>query len=310
MPAACRIAVLLSCLILFPLAGCGDDDESEAPPTATPVNTPTPTATPQGGSAAAGETAFYETLLGVADRNEEALTHLSAAVAQDPQDGRSWFLKGMTHLWRLARVWTDVENPGDFVAAEIVPAREALEHAVPLVPEDTRIPGFHGAARYNEGIILDDAAIAADGLRLMREAMSLNFLFNSFDFVGTVPFVVRGDDPLMAESLDYLERGLMMIDQCTPRICGNEGYAPHNGEGTFVLFGDLYAKAGNRARALEFYSVSETLGAGGNWRYKDLLAERIRDIDLRIALYTDAERGNDPPLIGQGPEACSYCHYQ
>ena len=265
---------------------------------------------PPGGDAAAGEVAYYETLNGVAPRDQEAVDWLTAATGEAPQVGRPWFLLGMMHLWRVAQAWTDPAHPGRFVQEESVLGREALERAVVLVPEDTRIPGFLGAARYNEGVVLGDPAIAGDGLRVLRDSMSINFLFNSFDFVGAVPPTVHGDDPLMAESLDYIERGLTLLDGCTPQICGNQGRAPHNGEGTFLLFGDTYAKAGDRAKALEYYGFSDAVASITSWEMRPLVRERIATIDARIAAYRDEDPSNDPTIIGQGGGGCSYCHFK
>jgi len=216
----------------------------------------------------------------------------------------------MPDLWRVAQAWTDPLHPGRFVEDEVTLGREALERAVVLVPEDTRIPGFHAAARYDEGIIKGDPAIVADGLRVLRESMSVNFLFNSFDFVGVVPPTVAGDDPLMAESLRYIEQGLTMLDACTPKICGNEGRAPHNGEGTFLLFGDTYAKAGDRAKALEYYGFSDAVSSLTGWSMRPVVQERIATIDERIAAYRDGDPTNDPMIVGQGGGGCNYCHFR
>jgi len=283
-------------LLVLVAAGCGDSSTSIA--------------TPPAGFAAAGEEAFYETLNGIAVRDEQAIEWLRAATRENPREGRSWFLLGMMHLWRVAQEWTDPARPSRFVQEQVTLGREALERAVVLVPEDTRIPGFHGAARYNEGLILGDPAIAEDGLRVLRESMKLNFLFNSFDFVGVVPPSVPGDHDLMKESLDYIERGLTMLDVCTPEICGNDGHAPHNGEGTFLLFGDIYAKAGDRAKALEYYGFSDAVSSLTNWSMRPVVQERIATVDERIAAYRDGDPSNDPMIVGQGGGGCNYCHFR
>ena len=198
------LSMALAAAILFAGSGCGD--------TAVP-------APPPGGYAAAGEEAFYDTLNGVEIRDQQAIDWLREATRSDPLVGRPWFLLGMMHLWRVAQAWTDPLHASPFVREEVTLAREALARAVVLVPEDTRIPGFHAAARYNEGVAKEDPEITADGLRVLREAMDVNFLFNSFDFVGVVPPTVSGDDPLMAESIRYIEHGLTLLDDCTPKIC-------------------------------------------------------------------------------------------
>lgn len=290
-----RIAGFLLVALLAAGAGCGDSTSPAPPP---------------GGFAAAGEEAFYDTLNGVSIRDQQAIDWLREATRESPQVGRPWFLLGMMHLWRVAQAWTDPAHPSRFVADEVTLGREALERAVVLVPEDTRIPGFHAAARYDEGIIHGDPEIVADGLRVLREAMDVNFLFNSFDFVGVVPPTVAGDHDLMKESLGYIEQGLTMLDACTPKICGNEGRAPHNGEGTFLLFGDTYAKAGDRAKALEYYGFSDAVSSVTGWSMRGVVQERIATLDERIAAYRDDDPSNDPTIIGQGGGGCNYCHFR
>ena len=86
---------------------------------------------PPGGYAAAGEVAFYETLNGVAPRDQEAVDWLTAATGEAPQVGRPWFLLGMMHLWRVAQAWTDPAHPGRFVQEESV-LGPAGEHPIRL----------------------------------------------------------------------------------------------------------------------------------------------------------------------------------
>jgi len=260
-----------------------------------------------------GEKAFFDTLHGDRDRAEETVTLFEQAVADDPTDGRSYFLLGMTHLLQLSREQTDIGTPSQAAVDQIARASAALDNAVPLMPEDTRIPGFRAAATYVRGVMLGDADLETLGLSQLRAAFDLNPLFNSFDFIGTVPAIVSPDDPLMAEAVDYLEYALSPegLSRCTPNVCFNAGKAPHNIEGSFVLFGDIFAKAGQKDRASMYYRLSANFAAGSGWRFVDTVEARLATLDDRVARYQDDDPENDPPILGRiGTQSCAYCHYR
>lgn len=269
--------------------------------------------------AAIGQAAFYRALGGVPETAEaqaaeeaRAYQQLSAAVAQNADDGWSWFLLGMYHLLQVGRVLTDYDNPGEVVIQEAGLAREALDRAVPLLPDDDRIPGFRGAATYTLGVVSRDPGLIALGLAQLDEAIALNPLFNSFSYLGTVAAATRPGDPLFARAIAYLEAGL--ASGCSPatdpRNCGNEGRAAHNLQGSFMLFGDLLAKAGRVAEARNFYGLALGFPGIETYRFADLITARLDSLDERAARWADADPTNDPTLIGAGPEACAYCHFR
>ena len=237
---------------------------------------------------------------------------LLSAVAEVPTDGRAWFLKGMFHMYRQSQT-LDYNNPTQFVLDEVDLAEAALAEAVPLLPADTRIPGFLGSATYVGGITHNDAARTQLSLDRMRDAIVLYPLFNIFNFAGTVGLYVDNTDPLFAESISYVDLGLE--SGCSPfndgEVCGNVGRAPHNVEGSMMLFGDLYAKAGDSAAALTAYQLGITIDDLDTiphlWRAE--LDARVTNLATRVALYQDADPLNDPLIIGEGNyENCLYCH--
>jgi len=264
--------------------------------------------------AARGQSAFYDTLFGVADRNVEAVALLGAAVAQDPADGRSQFLLGMLHMLRFARNVTDLYSASDVLKQEVGKAQEALDAAVPLLPNDRRVPGFRAAATYTNGVVTHDDARIALGLTQLREAISLYPDFNTFDFIGAVAPVVPASDPLYREVMQYV--GNPASPSCNPftmpEICGNAGKAAHNVEASLILFGDLFAKAGDEHQARTYYRLAQASWAssGGAWRFRLLAEERLETVAQRVALYQDDNPGNDPKIIGSGKEACAVCHYK
>lgn len=87
--------------------------------------------------------------------------------------------------------------------------------------------------------------------------------------------------------------------------------APHNLEGTFLLFGDIYAKGGRVEEARGYYESALSLGDSGGWdpRFVATARQRVATVAERAALYRDGDPDNDPPFMGSGgASACAYCH--
>ncbi|MBI3784454.1 MAG: hypothetical protein HY270_13745 [Deltaproteobacteria bacterium] len=293
-----RTVLLLALLGI--LGACGNDSE------------PSTTGFSAEELAARGEEAFFDTLGGVAERTAEAISDLSAAVAKNPSDGHSQFHLGMIHLFRFAQSVSDYQSASTIEKDDVSLAQKALEAAVPLLPDDRRVPGFRAAATYMLGVVTHDQAGIDQGLQQLRDAYALFPEFNSFDFIATVGAVVSAKDPLYQEVLQILGDPLMA--SCTPfnepKLCGNFGKAPHNVEGALILFGDLFAKGGNLVKAKGYYNLAKTpfASAGGPWRFQSLVQQRLDTVKQRIALYQDDDPSNDPPLVGYHEEACAVCH--
>lgn len=295
-----------------------------APPTTTSTSAPTDTATPAptatttptfdaAALAAAGEAAFFDTLYGIQNREAETISLLGSVVTADANAGRSFFLLGMMHLYRASKALEGRYNdPSEFVLTEAALAQSALDEAVPKTPEDTRVPGFRGAVTYLNGVLHQDEDRKQLGLQQLRAAVELYPDFNNFSFLGTVAPVVSPKDPLFAESLELVQKAL--VGGCTPdtqpEICGNAGKAPHNTQGAFILFGDMYAKAGLPDQALPYYQLTLILPGIDTWPFREIANERIATVQERAALWNDEDPTNDPRFIGSGPEACAICHFK
>jgi len=298
-----------------PTATAAHTPTATAPPTPTPTPTLTPSVTPTvdaAALAAAGEAAFFDTLAGRVNREEETINLLASATGANPADGRSFFLLGMMHLYRAAQQLTDYSHPSEFVLAEVGQAQTALDAAVPLIPEDTRVPGFRGAVTYLNGVVHDDPARRELAVQQLRAAIILYPDFNNFSLLGSVAPVVAPSDPLFLEALD-LVRGAISSGcnpMTQPRICGNEGKAPHNVQGAMLIFGDMYTKAGDANQANVYYRLGVALPGADTWKFRALAEARIADSAERAARWNDTDPSNDPRFIGSGPEACAYCHFE
>jgi hypothetical protein len=274
-------------------------------------------------TAAAGEAAFWDVLHGVdpsAARQEEAIALLDTAARRNRRDGRSGFLLAMMHLYRFGQATTDFGAVSEFARGEVAAAHVAFEQAVPLLWDgtagDSRVPGFAAATKYVKGLVEGDDALRDAGIADLAAAVAVNQFFNVFDYI-PVAQAVPASDPLFAtvfaEVDDYLsDPDTLACIGTQPEICGNLGLAPHNAEGAVLLFGDLYAKAGDLPQAQTWYELARALGAAGArpWQFQAVAEDRAATAAARVALYQDADPANDPPVIGAGEEACAVCHYR
>lgn len=256
------------------------------------------------------DAAFWQTLWAEADREEESLALYEQAIAANPDDGRSYFLKGMMHLYRYGHSISSFDEFNEFAAAEIAQANADLDRAVELTPENRGYPGFRGAATFQHGVTLDDTALRELGIDQLRASMELWPIFNRFSFLGTVAAVVPADSELFREAyghfIDLLSPA--SLAQCTGEICGNAGRAPRNLEGSGILFGDIYAKAGNLQQARGWYQLAFGAGSATGWRFTGIAQQRLATAPERVALYRDEDPDNDPPLVGLANESCAICH--
>jgi len=256
---------------------------------------------------AAGEAAFFDTIWGDAPRDAETEELLEKAI-QKRDDGRAEFLLGMLHLWRSAVAEGDI--PSRLALADF--AQPHLDRAVELLPEDARIPGFRAAVTYSRGLVHGDQALIDQGLQQIDAAIETNRLFNAFDLFAIAPVL-----PQAPSSDFYQNRLLGLVDYITettdcltdwPEVCGNTGMAPHNLEGTLMLFADLYAKGGRLQQARQWYTIARSFAVQNGASYLDELDERIATVDARVAAYGDGDPSNDPALMDGGIGFCPYCH--
>src|SRR5262249_24527316 len=146
---------------------------------------------------------------------------------------------------------------------------EAFAAAVPLLWDgragDSRVPGFAAAARFARGIADGDDARAAAGLADLDAALAVNAFFNVFDLIPAIQAVPRTDprfQPAVDHVLAYLgDPETLACGTAQLEICNNQGLAPRKLNGSTLLFGDVYAKAGDVTGARNWYSLAAALSA-------------------------------------------------
>ena len=268
--------------------------------------------------AAAGEAGFWEVIVGLDDsetHQQETIALLEKASKKSRRDGRSPFLLGMIHLYRFGQMITDYASVSDAAKAELLASNQWFAKALPLLWDgqhgDSRVPGFVGAGKYVLGIVQGDAALRAKGLADLAAAVQVNAFFNVFDYI-TVVQVAQAGTPEFQQAFDAVSAYLSdpatlacVVSQ--PELCANAGFAAHNLSGSLLVFGDVYAKAGNLQQATQWYTLANGL-SDASYPFKALAASRVEDVAARVAAYQDQDPSNDPPVVGLGEENCAVCH--
>lgn len=271
--------------------------------------------------AADAERAFWAVLTGDDDSEpaqQATLAALARAAATSPRDGRSRFLLAMLRLYRFGQRSTAIAGAPPAAVDELRAGVAAFAEAEPLLWDratrrgDSRVPGFGAAARYALAVATDDATLRAQALADLEYAIEINAFFNVFDLM-TVLQAEPPDSPAFQTAFAHLDTYLAdpATFQCAntqPEICTGNGLGPGSIPGTFVLFGDVYAKAGRLSDAERWYALAKALEAG--WVFEGLGAARAAEAATRVAAYQDGDPANDPPIIGAGSEACASCHHR
>lgn len=273
--------------------------------------------------AADGEAAFWEVLLGddkSPDNQIRALDLLGKATDKNDKDGRSPFLCGMMHLYRYGLFFDAAGQPTAGSRAEIDAAVDAFAIAEPRLwnaetaAGDSRVPGFIAAAKFSQGFAHGHEALMNEGIADLQDAVAINAFFNVFDLIPVIQ-ALPPSDPRWIQAFEdvtaYVEDPetiACVLSQ--PEICANAGLAVHNTGGALVLFGDVYAKGGDAAQALTWYTLAAAIGGtpAEPWSFQALADARMLDVDERVARYLDADPANDDPVIGIREENCATCH--
>lgn len=272
-------------------------------------------------AAAAGEAGFWDVLAGDDSseaHEQEVMANLQKAAKRDKHDGRSRFLLAMIHLYRFGQQVTRFDTISAEARAELAAANVAFTDSLPLLwndasaTGDSRVAGFAAAAKYMQGLVENDAALRAQGLTDLERAVQVNSFFNVFDFIPVLQSLPPSDPVFQqayASFTTYLnDPETLQCVTAQPELCANAGLAPRNLQGSLILFGDLYAKAGNLPQAQSWYGLASLFPETATWKFATVSQDRSANAAARVALYTDGDPSNDPPVIGAGPEACAVCH--
>lgn len=238
----------------------------------------------------------YEALHGDTSKRAAGIAALEQATMAHPDNGRAFLFLGMCSLSALA-------EDNDLTAlAKIEPA---LTKAIQLLPDDRRIPGWLATVRVQKARIAGTQAEVDAAVAEMIAAADLYPEFNNVSLA-----IAFAGFPLSTPYPQMAAQRLEAIKNCgqTDPKCGDEPQAPHNVPGSGMLFGDIYARVGDKAKALSYYQAALAAPSATGWGYAPDAQAMSSGIDARIADWTDADTTNDPAFFLSGKRTCTGCH--
>jgi hypothetical protein len=242
----------------------------------------------------------------------DVIAQLKAAAAAEPRSEEFALLLGLTSLWRVAEPYAPESLDPLLTLDSIETAQRELERAYALCPTDHRIPAWLGPIKIRMGRMLDDAKLVADGFAVLEQGIR-----HYPGFVLFAKFLVHADlpasDPEFLKAVEAVREnakycGTPATGLSTDPACSNHPHASHNIEGSAVFLGDMYAKAQDRAAALAAYSSAKLVPTWNSWDYRDLLEERIRTLDARMAAAASPSTFDDREAAWESQIQCSLCH--
>ena len=314
------LAVLLSAAV----AGCGYIAVQTAPAKRA--------ATVRSDAAVRADALFWRTLhAGDYDNIGAALNALQAAYLADPADAVTAAHIGWMHIWRLGES-ARLDDAPAVITDEAVLARRYFQEAVDLNPHEARYLGFLAGATLAEGSIHKDEKLTRRGYYLLLDGIDAWPEFNLFTG-GYVMSPLPSESPQFKQALEWQWRTLDLcigekLNRADPnfakfmaqattegkkRVCWNSWIAPHNMEGFFLNMGDMLVKAGNWQSARQIYANARLSTSYGQWKFRDVLGQRIANAQSNVALFNAAQPGADRThqrMMSDTPFSCVGCHQE
>lgn len=260
-----------------------------------------------------------------------ALEAETAAYLANPADAVTAAHVGWLHIWRLSERRRLTSVPAT-VTDDATLSRRYFQEAVALNPTDARYLGFLAAATLAEGNIHQDEGLTRRGYFMMLDAIKAWPEFNLFT-AGYVMSSQPADSERFKQALQWQWQDLDVcagetIDRKTAdyakymnfetregkkRVCWNSQIAPHNFEGFFLNMGDMLVKAGDWTTARKIYSNAKLSPTYSQWKYREVLEERIRDAPNNVSAFSapvDASNRGDKQIMVASSFACMACHQQ
>jgi tetratricopeptide (TPR) repeat protein len=281
--------------------------------------------------ASPGRDAFFGAL---AHGDYDALDPVIADLTGEAADGDevSQAVLGFAHAWRVAE--RARYEPDPEVIGHIDLAVTSFERAVDAIPHDPRLVGFLGSMQLAQGNVWGDNALIRKGWfgtkASARQWPEWGLFTQAYGLVTLDP-----DEPRYAKGIELLWDNLDACvdervdredldwsvyeaqvdrdeDAWNRRACANTDVVPHGVEGFFLIFGDVYAKAGELDAADMMYKNALGSVDVADWPYRWVAEDRRARLDeLPEQFRGEAPEGPFEPtewLVFGGPVGCTVCH--
>jgi tetratricopeptide (TPR) repeat protein len=230
---------------------------------------------------------------------------LKRATEDHPDDAYLALLHAHVNLWRLAEMQTFDDALVALGAVDT--AEREFERSYALCPTDHRIPAWLGPLKVAAGRLFGDDARSEEGMRILEQGIAHYPRFVTFSKLlvfADVPI----DTPEFKESLEAVRITRALCDGSADPSCTDTPRVPHNREGGAIYLGDVYARAQDREAALAMYMSAKSRPAWNTWQYQEVLEERIRSLDARMAAAATPSTLDDHPTAWAATNQCALCH--
>lgn len=267
------------------------------------------------------------------DSIPQILHLLKSAYLEDPTNPTIVARIGFTHAWAGSER-IRVKNGDANIIDHFTLASKYFEEARQLNPKDVRLLAFHGDFLMTEGNLGQDKRKTTKGYLQAKRATKIWPEWANF----TLSYVLSlspKDSKLFQESIDLMWQTL---DACvcekvdrkqlnwgqyyhlleTPlkeknrRACWDTWITPHNLEGFFIHFGDLYVKSGDWETGIMLYNNAKTIPTYKNYPYKDFIEKRIQNAQLNMKAFNKYSNqtldSSDKVLMIDSKISCTGCH--
>lgn len=255
-------------------------------------------------------TTMFKAALRAGDRSVRAarIDALDAAVKALPDEEELHLLLGLAHLWRLAEPLSGESSPLAQLS-DATAARDQLKLAYQLCPTDYRIPAWLGPVLIQFGRQLNDTNQINEGLAVLDQGIAAYPAFVLFS-----KLLVYADSPRTSpEFQNAFNAVIQNVDACaqTPNdpACSNLT-VPNNREGGGLFLGDVLTKALEHDEAKAAYQTAMNEPGFASWSFNGTVADRLQNLDSRIALYSNTSTSDDPPAAWNATNQCALCHQQ
>ena len=253
-------------------------------------------------------TVMFRAVFAAGDRSMRAATidALDAAATALPNEEELQLFLGLDHLWRLAEPLPGEDAPlaqlGDATAS-----RDHLKLAKMLCPTDARVDAWLGPVLVRFGRVLNDQATITEGLTDLDAGIASYPSFVLFS-----KLLVYADSartaPEFQNALDAVTANITSCGQTPNDPACTNATVPHNLEGANIFLGDVYTKALRKADAQAVFAALPSSPSWSTWSFQSIQAERLQDLDARIAAYSNTDPADDPSAAWSATNQCALCH--
>lgn len=250
-------------------------------------------------TAACAEARYWDAQLDHKEMRGPAYDLLTSLIRANPTMARLYFLRGT-----LAMTLALEDARGDLVTA----IRPDLAKAQALDPSDARYPPWTDSMSLVLTFLANDTAAFAEAQQTAIEHVALDPTANILTLAGTMSgFPMRTGLPTKAvELLDAWS-----CDAANRAWCAHDtARAPFSQPGLAYMFGDAYARVGDRAHAKEWFDRALMAEGADAWPYRDIAERAARDVDSILAKYSalGADGSAMSLVAGNTTYGCSMCH--